>query len=196
MATSAMVITCAPTEAGQASPNPRVVSDMGTTRFSELLAARLDEWYGDVGEIEIWGDPAGNARSATDERTCFEIVRKVLNIRCTAAPTNEPTIRREAVAQVLNRMVDGNPGLVLSPHCKVLRKGFSGGYHYRRVRVAGDDRYHDKPDKNAYSHPHDALQYLMCGAGEGRAVLGRDKRRGPRPTRANNSYSPFRHSRA
>ena len=37
-----------------------------------------------------------------------------------------------------NRLVDGDPGLLLSPHCKVLRNGFAGGYHYRRVKVAGD----------------------------------------------------------
>ena len=98
------------------------------------------------------------------------------------------------MAGALNRMVDGEAGLLLSPSCKMLRKGFSGGYAYKRVRVTGDERYHDKPDKNAYSHPHDALQYLLCGGGEGRAVLGREKRRrerGMRPARANNRYSPL-----
>ncbi len=112
---------------------------------------------------------------------------------CKADPTNEPTIRREAVAGCLNRLVDGEPGLLLSPHCKMLRKGFSGGYHYKRVRVVGDERYHDKPDKNAFSHPHDALQYLLSGAGEGRALLGKDrqrKRAASRPNKANSTYSP------
>ena len=71
---------------------------MGLVRFSELLSARLDEWYGEIDQIEAWGDPAGNARASTDERTCFEIVRKYVDIPCKAAPTNEPTIRREAVA--------------------------------------------------------------------------------------------------
>jgi hypothetical protein len=36
-----------------------------------------------------------------------------------------------------------------------------GRYQYRRVRVSGSaERYHDSPDKNEYSHPHDALQYV------------------------------------
>lgn len=168
-----------------------VTEDMGVVRFSELLSARLDAWYGDVGAVEAWGDPAGNARATTDERTCFEIIRKHTNIPCKAAPTNEPTIRREAVAGALNRLVDGEPGFLLSPACKVLRKGFAGGYHYRRVRVVGDERFHDKPDKNAFSHPHDALQYLLSGAGEGRALLGKEQRRATsRPGRANSRYNP------
>ena len=54
----------------------------------------------------------------------------------------------------------------------MLRKGFAGGYHYRRVKVAGDERYHDEPNKNAFSHVHDALQYALSGGGEVRALTG------------------------
>ena len=39
------------------------------------------------------------------------------------------------------------------------------------MQVSGE-RYDDKPDKNRFSHIHDALQYLMLGGGEGRLVLG------------------------
>jgi len=43
----------------------------------------------------------------------------------------------------------------------MLRKGFLGRYQYRRVKVSGSaERYHDEPEKNEYSHPHDALQYV------------------------------------
>ena len=47
---------------------------------------------------------------------------------------------------------------------------FRSGYHYRRLQVSGD-RYDEKPLKNRYSHVHDALQYLMMGAGEGRTMM-------------------------
>jgi hypothetical protein len=43
------------------------------------------------------------------------------------APANNFTSRREAVAGTLSRLVDGKPGLTVSPACKVLRKGFAGG---------------------------------------------------------------------
>jgi hypothetical protein len=168
--------------------------DVGVQRFAELLGQRLDTWYADQVRIEVWGDPAGRQRAQTDEKTCFQIMREHADLEVRAAPSQDLTLRREAVAACLTRLVDGEPGLLLSPQCRVLRAGFQGGYCYRRVRVSGDERYTDKPDKNRYSHPHDALQYLLCGAGEGRALLGRERRKrdGPLPQRANSHYHPLR----
>lgn len=58
---------------------------------------------------------------------------------------------------------------------------------------AGDERFHDQPDKDSYSHPHYALQYLMAGGGEGRAVLQRHKKNNaPSQTRKKNAYPMFR----
>jgi hypothetical protein len=150
--------------------------DVGTMRFAELLGDRLDSWYGDQVRIEAWGDPAGRQRAQTDEKTCFQILKEHADLDVRPAPSQDLTLRREAVASCLNRLVDGKPGLLVSPHCKVIRAGFQGGYCYRRVRVSGDERYTDKPDKNRYSHPHDALAYLLSGAGEGRRLLGRQRR--------------------
>jgi hypothetical protein len=42
----------------------------------------------------------------------------------------------------------------------MLRAGFLGRYELRRLQVPGEDRYTDEPNKNKYSHPHDALQYI------------------------------------
>ena len=71
----------------------------------------------------------------------------------------------------LNRLVDGQPGLLISPKCKITRKGMAGGYNFKRIQVAGDERFHDKPNKNGFSHPCEAAQYLMLGAGEGKSVI-------------------------
>ena len=79
------------------------------------------------------------------------------------------------MASVLNRMVDGLSGILIDFRCKELVKGFEGGYQYRRMQVSGE-RYEDKPLKDRYSHIHDALQYLMLGSGEGRQVLGMNKK--------------------
>ena len=105
-------------------------------------------------------------RAQTDERTCLEVIRSVTGLPAHAAPTNSFLPRREAVAGALGRLIEGVPGLQISPACKVLRKGFAGGYHYRRLKVAGDERYHDEPNKNGFSHVHDALQYALSGGGE------------------------------
>ena len=53
----------------------------------------------------------------------------------------------------------------------ITRKGMAEGYAYKRVQVVGGERYHDKPNKNRYSHPCEAGQYMMLGAGEGQSVV-------------------------
>ena len=67
--------------------------------------------------------------------------------------------------------MDGGPALIISPKCKYVRKGLAGAFCYRRVQVAGDERYTDEPEKNAWSHPVEALEYGLLGAGEGHEAL-------------------------
>jgi hypothetical protein len=43
----------------------------------------------------------------------------------------------------------------------MLRKGFNGGYRFRRLQVSYGERHDEKPDKNEYSHPHDALNHAV-----------------------------------
>ena len=68
-------------------------------------------------------------------------------------------------------MADGLPCLTVSPTCTSLISGFEGGYQYKRMYYMGNERYEDKPDKNRFSHCHDALQYAFLGGGEGRRVM-------------------------
>lgn len=120
---------------------------------------RLDQRAGrDNNYIEAVGDPAGIARDG-DERTSFQVVQQS-GILIVPASTNNFTPRREAVANPLSRLLDGEPGMLISPTCKVTRKGFNGGYRYRRLQVAGDERYTEAPEKNQYSHIHDSIHYV------------------------------------
>lgn len=146
-----------------------VTQDMGALRFAELLGRVIREKYRDY-ELEIYGDPAGEQRAQTDETTPFEIL-KANGIPAEPAPTNDFVIRRESVAKALSTIVDGKPQLLISPACTQLRKGMVGGYHYKRIQVAGDERYRDTPDKGPLSHVCEAGQYLMVGAGEGAALI-------------------------
>ncbi len=104
------------------------------------------------------GDPAGRQRAQTDERSVFEELLS-FGIRVIPAPTNIPLRRWEAVRYFLGQLRDAKPALVISPACKMLRKGFNGGYRFRRLQTAGDARYSEVADKNMYSHVHDALGY-------------------------------------
>jgi hypothetical protein len=62
----------------------------------------------------------------------------------------------------------------------VLRKGFAGGYCRKFVKVSNDTQLHEQPAKNSFSHPHDALQYLLLGGGERNVVMQRMNRGGRR----------------
>lgn len=152
-----------------------VSQDMGAKRFGELLRAKLVGDYRIEHCAGVTGDPAGDARAQSDETTPFEML-KVAGIVAKPAETNDPTLRREAVAACLSRLIDGRAGMVIDPRCRVLRKAMAGGYNYRRMQVSGSDRFHDVPDKNHFSHVADALQYLVLGGGEGRALIRRKPR--------------------
>ena len=146
-----------------------VAFDMGIVRFAELLRQEIAVRYANC-EINIFGDPSGDFRAQTDESTPFQVLRGA-GLKARPAPSNDVALRLESVSSTLTRMTEGLSGFLIDPRCKELIKGFEGGYQYRRIQVSGE-RYDDRPDKNRFSHIHDALQYLMLGAGEGRQVLG------------------------
>lgn len=144
-----------------------VCQDMGAIRFAEQLRREMAGKYPGF-SFEIYGDPAGDFRAQTDENTPFQILRGA-GLVARPAPSNDPVLRVEAVNSVLSRMVNGEPGLLVDRRCSTLVKGFAGGYQYKRLNVSGE-RYDERPCKNRYSHVHDALQYALMGAGEGRAI--------------------------
>ena len=91
------------------------------------------------------------------------------------APTNDPTKRIDSVKGFLTKLVDaGKPGYMIDKACRFLRKGKQGKYQYKKVQVSGEERYKEKPDKNQYSHPADAEQYLALGYINGYDVVESD----------------------
>lgn len=158
-----------------------VTFDMGAMSFGKLLKEKINskyiEWteYGgesDENFIEIYGDPAGDHRAETDEQTPFDVLANQ-GIMASPTYTNDFMIRRESVADYLMRLnFAGRPAFRLTPGTPTLRKALSGGYKYRRMQVAGQDRYVDKPDKNKFSHVAEAGQYLFLGAVGGDNVVG------------------------
>lgn len=152
-----------------------IASNMGTARFARLMLRDIALQGWDVSKIEFWGDPSGSTMSQTEDKTPFMVLR-ANGIICRPAPSNDPEVRIEAVEGALGRLVDGFPVLTVSPLCRKLIAGFLGGYQFRRMQLTGKVQYETNPEKNKFSHPHDALQYVLLGLGEGRvATLGRKK---------------------
>lgn len=136
-----------------------IADGMGIRQFAkEVVSPALRTKYAGYSIADSWGDPAGNIRVQTDERTCLQELFDA-GIVTEPANTNDFLPRREAVAFFLTGLANGDPAFLVSPHCGTLRRGFNGKYRYERLRVAGE-RYRDRPAKDDYSHPHDALQYL------------------------------------
>lgn len=134
-----------------------VSEDMGIRQFAnEVVRPHIMNNYPRF-RLQGVGDPAGRNRAQTDEKTCYQELVEA-GLPATPARTNDFLPRREAVAFFLTRMSGGEPGFILNPGCRTLRKGFNGGYRYERLKVAGE-RYRDRPCKDHFSHIHDALQY-------------------------------------
>jgi len=141
-----------------------VAEDIGIKTFAEnIVIPRLaiDFPYCKVSD---WaeGDPAGaKGDEIMEELSCIGELN-TLGIPTRAATTNDPDVRINSVRYFLNLMVDGRPAFLISREgCPVLVKGFMSGYHFKRMSIGGDERHHEKPNKNKYSHPHDALQYRL-----------------------------------
>jgi hypothetical protein len=160
-----------------------VAVDFGAERFGRELNTLLASWFPEFrpDRILAYADPAAGARSQVDERSYLSVLRETTGIPIRLAPSNDIGLRLEAVRSVLTRLIEGVPGLLVSPSCRSLRKALAGRYAYRRVQVGTDERYEDKPLKNSASHIADALQYALLGCGAGREVIGRKKRERARP---------------
>jgi len=141
----------------------------GARSFARILRSALAEWFPGF-NYAIFGDPTGENFEQSDDISPFLMFRAE-GLRILPAPTNDPAVRIGAVAEIMQRRED--IGLRISPRCRVLRAACAGGYQFRRMQVAGIERFADQPDKNRHSHIADALQYAVIGGGEGAALLGR-----------------------
>lgn len=107
--------------------------------------------------LEVVGDPAFTQRAQTDERSVRQILEEELKVKPRPAPSNALVPRVGAVEDALNRLTDLGPAYMVDPSCKTLIRGFTSGYHYA---ISQKGKKADTPEKNPYSHPHDANQYL------------------------------------
>lgn len=158
-----------------------VTEDMSTVKFAPLLKVHLNTVAGHPGEQwamrnqslrhELWGDPTGESMGQATEDTPFAIL-SAAGIEAYPTYTNDPAIRIGALDAKLCSFHDGQPDILIDPSCKVLIKALNTGYQFKRLKVTGDEKYEDKPNKNKFSHVAEALQYLLVGAGDVESVIG------------------------
>ncbi len=150
----------------------------GIIRFAEMCVTFFEKEFPDHRTPECcFGDPSGNQRAQSDERTALDIMREHTGWKWRPAPSNDIVIRREVVVAALSRLIDGKAGFLLCPSCAMLRKGMSGGYHYKYVKTSNGAQLHETPNKNQYSHGADSLQYLILGGGDHHSIMNRIQRK-------------------
>jgi len=163
------------------------------TPFGRELNQKIHKDFPGARLFAPWCDPSADFGGSEDDLAWKQIVEKETGLRIRPAPTNNIQPRLDAVGNQLNELIEGRkPRFFLSPKCIILRRGFNDGYRYKKLQ-GGSVTYDDKPEKNEYSHPHDALQYGVLGGGEYAAVMGRRQQQvmGHRPMMASTDFNPL-----
>jgi len=156
---------------------------VGPTRFATGIVALLVECYAAFDIRIAVADPAAlhGADTEAGELSWIDTVSKAIGQVVVPCFTNEPALRTEAVRLRLTALIDGRrPGLYVSPRCRKLIQGFAYGYKFEKVSKDANARTKDKPEKNDFSHVHDALQYGVLEA-VGRIAVINDAARAGRP---------------
>lgn len=140
--------------------------NMSASKFAPNLLRYLNKEYPGC-SFRGWGDPAGKNKGEQVEHSAIEILN-LNGIPCDPAPSQDPLQRRSAISNPLTTLsMSGKPRLLVCKKAKYIRKGLAGKFCYRRLQVAGDEKYMDLPDKNDWSHPVEACEYGLLGEGEG-----------------------------
>lgn len=151
------------------------VENEAATTYAPLMRQRLMKHFpqafmeGSAG-IQFWGDPTGDSKGQGTDNTPFMIFKKHGMLVSAAPGNNNITLRTNAVQGQLNKMIDGRPGILVDNSCVTIKGGFTGGYHYAKIK--GTKAHHEVPNKRVrYADYHDALQYAALGAGLGVEVM-------------------------
>ena len=100
-------------------------------------------------------DPAGFAKQQLNEMSLVDVLKQA-GFKCVRPPTNNPELRIQATERLLNRQLEGKAMYLIDASCSQLLKGFKYGYRYK---IKKNGELEDRPDKNEFSHVHDANQY-------------------------------------
>jgi len=154
-----------------------VTEDCSIKKFcAEYLWPTIRNKYSNL-DFVLVVDPAATQRSQNDAVMAANIIEQA-GLPFRAASTNNPLARREAVVGFLRRI----NGFKISPTCKFARKGFISHYRFEQKRSVQSVAYKDKPEKNMWSHIHDAIQYACLELEEhntssGASIMNRPRRR-------------------
>jgi len=132
-------------------------SDTDIEHFAPAVKQQSLEWFPGCFKYFDVVDETGVNRNQVDKRSCVGFINKEFKTNCVPGLKSKVK-RRKAVGDFLKTNAKGLPKLVLDAEgVSHLIEGFDGGYHYG-FNKSGQGK--DDPEKNEYSHDHDALQVI------------------------------------
>lgn len=163
-----------------ALPHGSGEDDMANAINAKFAEPHLRPWSGQRKLLTCRVDPNASWGAAKGKLNWLQTVEKLTGLVIRPARSNKTEDRKAPMRRALQRLVGGEPGLIVSPRAKMIREGLGGMYHYTRVKVGDGSRYSDTPEKNAHSHPCEAGEYIVMET-ELEHVIG--ERQGSAPQR-------------
>lgn len=150
--------------------------DVGSVTFAPFVRAEIIRRFPnlDPSKVRFFGDPGGNIRGQAEEKTAFDIFRNHGMPVVPAPGANRFSGtggRKEVIDNILTRSVDGYQAFLLDPACRMLAAGLGGGYQFKVTNTSAGAFTSSDIVKNSYSHPCEALGYMVLGMGEGGNLL-------------------------
>ncbi|NIA67590.1 hypothetical protein HBA54_03205 [Pelagibius litoralis] len=150
-----------------------VIADIGLDAFCDAVLREHAKDFQNAPIRAVYVDPAARQRDQIYKVVVGDHMRsKGLPVQY--APSNDPDVRRNALASPMGRLVplpngESIPGFLVDPSCKWLIGGLAGRWCRRKLKTSGEN-YADRPEKNEWSHPGDACSYVTSGGGEYRTL--------------------------
>lgn len=167
----------------------RVLDELFCETGSKGLSAMLKKLIGSdkyrgVRVIGGLADLAGASPNGDEEESWIDKMNRLMgwqgNDRIKAAETNSIDTRLTAVREKLKTNVDdGQPGILISTSCEVLREGFASNYKYKKIKGTEED-YDPLPVKKfPIADVQDALQYGAMDEGGYEEAVSKARRARP-----------------
>lgn len=179
---NAALVFLQPTAKGQLRAVLEIVPGQGygAVACGMLLKAALENEFRGIDRSRVFGfiDPAGGYGGGIAILNWMEEISMASGVMFSIPGdgNNDPMRRVDAVRKDLLTMIDADtPALLVCQRgCPMLARGFASGYRFKKNNNAtgAQHKYQLIPEKNQYSHPHDALQYGVIGWRSLSAVRG------------------------
>lgn len=155
--------------------------------FAPELKRWLEQNYPGY-RVRFVGDPKGQDKGQTDERTAYDVFKSYgMEVMPAPVKNNHLETRLAAVDSLLSTSHNGMPRFVLSPvGCPTLVAAMAGRYHIKKGALGEAE-----PVKDKYSDVADTVQYIALALGEGRKMMGLEVAAGHGAVRVHKGPSLF-----